>query len=407
MKTAMWCFMCCAAAAVLSPVFADPSITSVSAVQGASGAVTIGYELAGEAAVITVDVQTNGVSIGDANLTHFAGDAFRKVQPGSRAATWMPDKSWPNQNAVEGSLSYVVKAWSLDNPPDYMVVDLVTSNTVNYYLSADQLPDGLSDVKYRTDKLVMRRIPAKDVEWRMGSPSTENGHRNHETAHYVILTNDFYLGVFELTQRQYALVNGSSPTWVRTGDDAPLCPADAVACSTFRGTDNIWPRNGHDVDSDSWLDKVRSLTGVGFDLPTSAQWEFACRAGTGTALYTGEYGDFNEAITNIAWTSLNSSVGTMPVGLLRPNGYGLYDMLGNVWEICLDQCEKNSYYEDSKIEPVGPNQDYSNHVRRGNAANDANVNYYRSAAWHYMSRTAAGSSSNRHGFRLWAPLAQH
>lgn len=396
--------------AMCGHAFAVPSIGNITATQDDMRVVTINYRLADEAAIVTVDVQTNGVSIGDANLTHFAGDAFRVVQPGNRTIVWRPRKAWSDHKITDNSVSYVLKAWSLDNPPDYMVVDLVTPNTVNYYVSAEQLPDGLGHEKYRMDKLVMRRIPAAYVKWRMGSPEGEPGRQSGEDTRYVTLTQDYYMGVFELTQGQYAAIAGSNPTTSQTGDDLMLRPVDGVNVDTLRGTAYIWPTDLHQVASDSWLGKIRTHSGIDFDMPTSAQWEFACRAGTGSAIYTGEDMSDWHVVTNIAWTSTQTAGVTKPVGLLRPNGYGLYDMIGNVWEHCLDRTDL-SYYEDEEIDPKGLVPDSEGnpptHVRRGGGVKDVEGAYYcRSASFHRLHHAHVVFDKMFTGHRLCAPLPQ-
>lgn len=392
-------------------VHAVPEIPqgSVSVSQCSSRVVTINYTLANEDAIVTVDVLTNGVSIGDANLTYFTGDAFRRVSPGARTIQWLPLKAWPGHKITDRSVSYVLKAWSLDNPPDYLVADLTNPNTVNYYVSESQLPRGVSDDVYKTTKLVMRRIPAAHVRWRMGSPCSEESRKANETAHIVSLTDDYYIGIYELTQGQYAAIAGENPPTGRTGDDVHLCPVDAVPHKTLRGTQDVWPSDGHVItDAACWLYKLRQHTGVSFDLPTSAQWEFACRAGTGTALYTGAdvSAEAENALYPIAWTQYTTDK-IMPVGLKVPNAFGLYDMLGNVWEICLDQSSSgHNYYEDSEIDPCGPNPSpaRTTHVRRGGGRGEKE-NYNRSACWHEMAYDDERTGYYT-GFRLWAPLPQ-
>lgn len=407
--------------ALCGHAFAVPSIGNVTAVQDAMRIVTINYRLADEAAIVTVDVQTNGVSIGDANLTHFAGDAFRVVQPGNRTIVWRPRKAWPDHKITDNSVSYVLKAWSLDNPPDYMVVDLVTPNTVNYYVSAEQLPDGLGHEKYRMDKLVMRRIPAAYVKWRMGSPEGEPGRQTGEDTRYVTLTADYYMGVFELTQGQFAAIAGEYPRTNETGDDLMIRPVDAVTvvrylndpaqdpATPFRGGGNVWPTDGHNVDSDSWLGKIRIHSGIDFDMPTSAQWEFACRAETGSAIYTGEDMTDPYVVTNIGWTAFQATGKTMPVGLLKPNGYGLYDMIGNVWEHCLDRRTSGYTYPADSTDPEGPEPDSegTHFVRRGGGVKDLkDAKRYRSASVHGNHPWHQNTADMYTGYRICAPLPQ-
>jgi len=150
------------------------------------------------------------------------------------------------------------------------------------------------------------------------------------------------MGVFEITQKQWILVMGSNPS-TYTGDARPVAN---VSFNMIRGTVNgaAWPANGQ-VDVNSFLGKLRARTAVTFDLPTEAQWEYACRAGTGTALNNGMN------LTNTSSDASMSAVGRYycnrsdgkggysqhtKVGSYLPNTWGLYDMHGNVSEWCLD-----------------------------------------------------------------------
>ena len=121
------------------------------------------------------------------------------------------------------------------------------------------------------------------------------------------------------------------------------------------------------MDAESFLGILRAKTGLPFDLPTEAQWEYACRAGTETALNSGKnltdkYECPNMAAVGRYWynggeeglvdTSCDTSAGTAAVGSYLPNAWGLYDMHGNVWELCLDW--DGSYDPGDAVDPVGP-----------------------------------------------------
>ncbi|MBR0506853.1 MAG: formylglycine-generating enzyme family protein [Kiritimatiellae bacterium] len=347
--------------ALAVPVIQQNSVTMVQ--QG--GTVMVNYTLEGERGIVTVDIQTNGVSIGGSHLTYLSGDVNRLVEPGARSFTWKPFKAWEGNQSSNATA--VVSAWATNCPPDYMAVSLVAANTVRYYPDAESVPGGVTNDLYKTDMLLMRKIPAANVEWRMGSPTTETGRGSiSEEPHLVTLDEDYYIGVYPVTQRQYALVvNGSRPSYFKLDADYATRPVESVSYRMARGAiggSYSWPRDGHAVDGDSFFGRLNARVGMaGFDLPTEAQWEFACRAGCGAALYSGE--ELSNATTspnlnavgryryNGGYTGDDFSAepdaqctaehGTAKVGSYTPNAWGLYDMLGNVFEWVLDAYAEN------------------------------------------------------------------
>ena len=194
----------------------------------------------------------------------------------------------------------------------------------------------------RITKLVLRRI--------------DPGTFKMQGEYNVTLTKSFYIGVFEVTQKQYSLVTGSNPSYY-SGDSLPV---EKISYNIVRGSSNgaQWPSSSA-VDSNTFLGKLRSRTLNSFDLPTEAQWEYAYRAGTTTAYHWGNYQGGAE---DYAWYSSNSDHKTHIVGTKKPNPWGLYDMDGNAMEWCLDW-----YYwklTDGQTNPVGPSSG-SDRVERG------------------------------------------
>jgi formylglycine-generating enzyme required for sulfatase activity len=246
----------------------------------------------------------------------------------------------------------------------YLIVDLSAGPTADRYPRSHtaQTPD-LADPRYKTTHLVLRRIqPGK---FAMGSPGDEEGRLADETQHEVTLSHAFHLGVFEVTQKQWELVMGTRPAHFSQGTWEQR-PVERVSYSDIRGScaGTGWPVS-RSVGGDSFLGRLRARCGLpGLDLPTEAQWEYACRAGTGAALNSG-------AAVTVPWDNADPALdqlgrywynggqnhrtdpvagGTAAVGSYRPNAWGLYDMLGNVWEWCLDW---HGTYPDAVSDPSG------------------------------------------------------
>ena len=402
-----------------------PEVTNVTMTQPSGGRlVTIGYTLNSAPAVVTLDVQTNytengatkWASIGGTAVCNATGDVWKRIDTGSRTILWRPDLSWPDHKIADGGARAVVTAWSLDNTPDYMVVDISATaapNTQRYYPSVDFLPGGiLGNPDYRTSLLVLRKIMAKDVEWTMGSTPTEIARAANEDAHRVTLTNNFYIGVFEVTQSQWGLVATNSTQKALFTTEPPMRPMENVCLNEIRHTVNSqtantaydWPAAPSPV---SFLGLLRAKTGIDFDLPGEAQWEFAARAGHGV----GYWGD-GSAIRNTdpddnlnllgryqhnggkigpnhaTAPSYDCGVenGTAIAGTYAPNSWGLYDMCGNVWEVCLD-----FYVDDiTKLDGAINTEASAIRTRRG-------------GSWNFVTTTcrpayrAATGGATRHG----------
>ena len=191
----------------------------------------------------------------------------------------------------------------------------------------------------------MVHIPAG--EFTMGSPDSE-GYDNERPQHEVSI-GSFYMGKYEVTFEQYDLF------CEKTGRSKP--------------NDRGWSRGKRPVINVSWRDAVAfcewlsELSGDRYRLPTEAEWEYACRAGTTTRHNVGTRTD---KLGLYAWYDGNAGKRTHPVGALKANAWGLHDMHGNVWELCSDSYESNYYSGSPSSNPTGPTNG-QNRVRRGSS----------------------------------------
>lgn len=289
------------------------------------------------------------------------------IQRATALTGGMPD--WSDYAGfVAGSSVMVVPT---PTTTDYMVVDLSGgTNAVSYPVSyMANIPIGGWSDEYKTTKMVFRRIPAGT--FMMGAPTNELGYASTETQHQVTLTQPFYIGVFEVTQKQWERVMGTWPSYFTNASCRDTRPVEYVSDCQIRENINDyedpavdWPNNST-VNSNSFMGRMRAKTGKAFDLPTESQWEYAGRAGTTTALNSGKDLTSRFQCPNVAevgrsWyngpntygytQSVDTFGGTAKVGSYLPNAWGLYDIHGNVREWCLDWY---GTYPGTVSDPVG------------------------------------------------------
>lgn len=341
---------------------AAPTVSNISlTVDPESPNVKVTYAVS-EPAVITAKFFSNGVQVPEEQVTHLVGDVCRRVEATAagevRTFWWASDlEDWGSASHKLGRLRVELTAWVTTAPPMYMAVDLAVGTNVQFYASAAAVPGGVTSEIYKTEKMLFRKIPAKEVVWNMDCSSKTDNAQALNT-HRVVLSDDYYIAVYPVTQGQSKRFCNEYRNGKARGD---LLPVDYTSYSRLLGSDTAMAPSAN-----SDIGKLAALSGIpSLNLPTEAQWEYACRALTSTMWYnSGAWGDAGK----IMWASGNSGKTLQPVGEKLPNGFGLYDMAGNVFEFCLDWYSGYEFTDANTAvrDPLQTTQPSSNkRVRRG------------------------------------------
>ena len=252
------------------------------------------------------------------------------------------------------------------SPSDWMIPsksDQPETALGNKTSFTENLPNGIT--------LEMVSLPAG--EFLMGSPDSDSDAQSREKPQHQVQVNSFAIGKYPVTQAQYEAVMGTNPSHFSNN---PQNPVEMVNWN----------------DAQAFCQKLSQITGKTYRLPTEAEWEYACRAGTTTRYYFGD--DAN--LKDYGWYDGNSQQTTHPVGQKRPNAWGLHDMIGNVWEWCED--DWHSTHENAP-------RDGSAWIKNGND----NRSPLRGGSWFidpYYCRSAFRGNSDRRdhydngGFRV-------
>jgi formylglycine-generating enzyme required for sulfatase activity len=188
-----------------------------------------------------------------------------------------------------------------------------------------------------TNSLEMKFVWIAPGSFKMGSPKDEKSRKDDENQHNVTLTRGFYMAVYTVTQEQWLAVMGKNPSKFTDGKNLPVEQVSWNDCQEF-------------------IKKLQEKDKKPYRLPTEAEWEYACRAGTTTPFYFGETISVDQANFNGNYTYSESKTGTyrektVPVGSFPPNAWGLFDMHGNVWQWCQD-CYEEKFTKTDATDPV-------------------------------------------------------
>jgi formylglycine-generating enzyme required for sulfatase activity len=228
---------------------------------------------------------------------------------------------------------------------------------------ARQTPHGLADLMGESPVLVRRQITSSigmklvlipAGKFLMGSPTDEKDRNRDEPQHEVEITKPFYLGVCEVTQKQYRQIMGANPScFSPDGDGKEL--VKGLDTDDFPVDNVLW------TEASDFCKKLSAVAaekkaGRVYRLPTEAEWEYACRAGTTTPFYFGN--SLSPAAANVGLPPNDTGAlgRTCKVGSYRPNAWGLYDMHGNVWEYVLDWYDGDYYKRSPVANPLGPGE---------------------------------------------------
>ena len=229
-----------------------------------------------------------------------------------------------------------------------------------------------NDAQYATTKYVMRRVTAGTFMMGANNNAYSDAKSYNLRTNTVTLSHSFYIGVFETTQSQWERVMGSNPSYFKTNGSTR--PVEGITYAQVRGSSATWPTDGYGkADEGTFLQKMCDLTGLTFDLPTFAQWQYASGQTLTTWYNTGRtpsatnwqsgpeaaecaryYSNGGNVPTGGDYSDYDIDQGTACVGSYRCNALGLYDMHGNVWEFLLDYYDGDYAYPEICTDPVGP-----------------------------------------------------
>ena len=376
--------------------------------------VTVSYDLTtsdGEPAFVSLDVLTNGVSVGATHVKNVTGDVSTSpadtaslVSPGTgKRITWKARADLPNVGLTDAAVRVTAIATNHFEGL-YMVVDLSRGKGSAYWpVQYTACKPDINSPAFYTTELWLRRVPAGTFAMGYGTSGDPS------PVHNVTLSRDFYCAVVPTTRAQHLLIrdkNTYADYWPNgeglddNGDPFDHYPVSRdVSYNEIRGS--AWPDAGG-VTAGTVVGRLRARTGLQFDIPTEAQWEYACRAGhSGNTLNDGTPYS-NSAYVALGWGQANSgwvkdtspNDHWHPVAKLKPSDWDFYDFYGNVLEWCRDWYA--AYTADAVTDPTGPATGSYRVTRGGSYALNAGAlnSYYR------RHNLASTSHDEKYGYRL-------
>ena len=309
--------------------------------------------------------------------------------------TFMWDPTYDHKGVLFSDLTFHIAVAETNVVAPYLSVRLADGHIAYHGMA---ITNKITNERFLNDYMVFRRIPATTSdEWKALSGGKETftfgGVSNDcavlyknasdlikEQSREVKLTHDFYMAVYPVTWGQYECLGftrtggkNSAGTWLSTYTSGYNAAATHLSYDFLRGADKTTQYNfpaTTAVASDSLVGKIRARTGLNFDLPTEAQWEYACRAGSTNAYW------FTETDTMPTAESLTSHVGSYIVTARPPNAWGLYGMVGccHQWTTTLGRTTDNAnlnawnnhnlvVFENGAVDPLGPVPSYNTPYR--------------------------------------------
>ena len=317
---------------------------------------------AGETYMVVLDASCDGGAKKFSAVT-FLSEPTAKM--GANHVTWDFGADYPNVRADDMQVKVSLAPYSEATSPIWLKIDLsggptATKYPVTYSFTGPAHVMGAVDEPCQTTELWLRRIRHYEGvmvfhNWRYDDSKEYN--------FYGELTKDYYMGVFELTQRQYELVMGSNPSFFSNRTCYASRPVERINGPLLYGGNYNIQRNPQSIKASSFFGKLRAKTGLPLVVPSSMQFEWATRGGYYTGeyyrykirdasgkLYTPTYNEIGRWSSNVETTSptgdSDTASGTAAVGSYLPNMFGLYDTMGNVWEVT---CEYVKNYANRDI----------------------------------------------------------